>query len=175
MKTSTYFLVIFLILFYGCKKDETARTWGTHTIDNLRYNENSTYAVHGFNFAKAAVVSTESQPGPDFTVDVNSNYLIFMSNNQNPSFYRFGEYTDESQTKIAFANLKDFTFEQALDIAGPVLPNQIWIFKTGRDTYAKIRIVSTKLEKRENLGRTIDFCECTFEWVYQPDGSLTFP
>jgi hypothetical protein len=174
MKTSTYILFVFLLFFYGCKK-EPSRTWGTHTVDNLRYNENSTYAVHGFSFSKAAIVSTESQPGPDFTVDVNSNYLIFMTNNQSPSFYKYGEYTDEAQTKIAFVNLKSFTFNQAIDIAGPVLPNQIWIYKSGRDTYAKMRIVSTKLEKRENLGQMIDYGECTFEWVYQPDGSLTFP
>ncbi|MGE5406894.1 MAG: hypothetical protein ACM3NR_04195 [Methanosarcina sp.] len=176
MKTSAYILFAFLLLLNGCKKD-SIRTSGSATINNLRYNENSTYAVHGFSFSKASIVSTESQPGPDITVDINSNYLIFMSNNLNPSFFKYDEYTSEGLAGVAFRtlDLNAFTFSQPSAIGGPILPNQIWIYKSGKDTYAKIRIISTKIEKRENLGQMIDFGECTFEWAYQPDGSLTFP
>jgi hypothetical protein len=174
MKTHFYIIPLILIAFFGCKKDPI-KTSGSETINNLRYNENSTYAVHGFSFAKASIVSTEAQPGPDITVDVNSNYLIFMSNNLNPSFFLFGEYTNDGAAKVAFETLTTFTFSQPVAIAGPVLPNQIWIYKSGKDTYAKLRIISTKLEQKENLGQMIDYGECTFEWAYQPDGSLTFP
>ena len=37
--------------------------------------------------------------------------------------------------------------------------------------YAKIRIIEVKGELREG----IPHAECTFEWVFQSDGSTTFP
>jgi len=50
-------------------------------------------------------------------------------------------------------------------------PNQIWLYRSGTERYAKIRIISTKLD----ITKDPDYAECTFEWVYQPDGTLTFP
>jgi hypothetical protein len=49
--------------------------------------------------------------------------------------------------------------------------NQIWIYRSGSENYSKFRIISTKSEP----GNMRDYAECTFEWVYQPDGTLTFP
>jgi hypothetical protein len=56
-------------------------------------------------------------------------------------------------------------------MADPVTENQVWIYRSGNEKYAKIRIISTVNEIRENL----PFGECRFEWLYQPDGSKTFP
>ena len=56
-------------------------------------------------------------------------------------------------------------------MADPVIANQVWVYRTGTETYAKIRIISTVNETRDDL----PYGECTFEWVYQPDGSTTFP
>ena len=56
-------------------------------------------------------------------------------------------------------------------MADPINANQVWVYRTGTETYAKIRIISTVNEIRDDM----PYGECTFEWVYQPDGSLTFP
>jgi hypothetical protein len=54
--------------------------------------------------------------------------------------------------------------------ADSLKPNQVWLYKSGNDHFSKLRIVSTVSEVRNNW----NYAECTFEWVYQPDGTLTF-
>jgi hypothetical protein len=64
------------------------------------------------------------------------------------------------------------------DFADPVKPNQVWIYRSQGEKYAKIRIISTVNERRKDtsaLRDSVDYAECTFEWVYQPDGTITFP
>jgi hypothetical protein len=56
-------------------------------------------------------------------------------------------------------------------MADPIKDNQVWIYKSGTETYTKFRIISTVNETRSN----VPYGECTFQWVYQPDGSTTFP
>ena len=46
-----------------------------------------------------------------------------------------------------------------------------YIENSGKMNNTKIRIVSTVNETRES----VPYGECTFQWVYQPDGSSTFP
>jgi hypothetical protein len=88
-----------------------------------------------------------------------------------PSFYKAGEFADETAAKSAFDNFKTVSVSQWLDIADPVLPNQVWIYKSGTEHYAKIRIISTINETRQ----TVPYGEISFQWVYQTDGSSTFP
>lgn len=114
-------------------------------------------------------------PGPDITIYVNQDNtpfrLTLQSNNLNPSFFRIGDYADEAAAKTAFDNLKTVPAAQWTDMADPIAPNQVWIYRSGDEKYAKIRIVSTKNEVRQ----LIPYGECTFQWVFQPDGSTTFP
>ncbi|HLN55676.1 MAG TPA: hypothetical protein VK207_06775 [Bacteroidales bacterium] len=177
MKQLIYIAAIVVIALSGCKKDEEkAPVSGTHTINNLRYQEKSTYALHGFTFSTGQEVSTESTPGPDIIIDtLNGTTLIFQANNLLPSFSKAGEYPNETAAKEAFNNLKSVTASQWIDFSSAVLPNQIWIYRSGAKNYTKIRTISTLIEKRQNLGKTINYGECTFEWVHQPDGSLIFP
>ncbi len=99
--------------------------------------------------------------------------LLFMTDNLKDSFYNAGEYPDAVSAKTAFDNLKSATVPAASweGLASPLKVNQIWIYRTGQDTYAKIRIISLIGEIRNG----IDYAKCTFEWEYQPDGTLTFP
>jgi hypothetical protein len=71
----------------------------------------------------------------------------------------------------AFDNLKSVSVTQWYDMADSVNANEIWIYKSGTDDYTKFRIISTVNETRQSVA----YGECTFQWVYQPDGSLTFP
>jgi hypothetical protein len=168
------FLTIFSILI-GCTKKEPTRTSGIDTIDNTTHFS-TTYFQYGFSFSGANLVATYPGPGPDITLVVNFNdmgtpRLTLQSENMLPSFFKAGEFADETAAKSAFENLKTVSVAQWLDIADPVLPNQVWIYKSGTEHYAKIRIISTINETRQ----TVPYGEISFQWVYQTDGSSTFP
>ena len=174
MKKVTYILLFFLSVFAACTKPEPIRTSGIDTIDNTIY-KTSGYFAYGFSFDKANLITTNANPGPDLILFINTDNLVsrltFQVNSLNPSFYKSGDYADEAAAMAAFDNLKTVSVTQWLDMADPILPNQVWIYRSGGDKYAKIRIISTKNEMRLN----IPYGECTFQWVYQTDGSLTFP
>jgi len=170
--TSFIFLALFSFLA-ACTKVEPTPTSGTNTIDNTTY-QTTTYFVYGFSFSKAKLVATYPDPGPDITVYVNIDNLPYrltlQSNTPKPSFYKVGDYADEDAAKSAFNNLKTVTVSLWQDMADPITANQVWIYRSGADKYAKIRIISTINELRQ----LINYGECSFQWVYQPDGTLTF-
>ena len=174
MKQLSFILLSAVLFLASCEKEDKARTSGTDTIDNTTY-QSTTYYVYGFSFSQGKIVSTMNNPGPDITVYVNKDNspyrLTLQSNNLNPSFYKAGDYADEAAAKTAFDNLKTVPSVQWTDMADPIAPNQVWIYRSGDEKYTKIRIVSTVNEARQ----LISYGECTFQWVHQPDGSVTFP
>jgi len=174
MKRASYLLLIIFALLFSCKKDDTPRTSGTDTIDNTLYGTGPYYA-NGFSFSKAVKLSTLEDPGPDIVMYVNIDdpvsRLTLQANNLKPSFFKVGDFADEGAAKSAFDNLKTVPIAQWTDMADPISDNQVWIYRSGSEHYTKIRIINTVNEIRD----IIPFGECTFEWVYQPDGSLTFP
>ena len=169
------FIILFLLsAFSGCKKAETIRTSGTDTIDNTVYQDATYYAL-GFSFSQAKKISNLSDPGPDITLYLNQDNpalprLTLVVNNFKPSFYKAGDFPDEVSAIASYNNLKTIGAYQWVDMADPIKANQVWVYRTGRDQYAKFRIISTKNEVRNNL----PYGECTFEWVFQADGSSTF-
>ena len=173
-------LIIFLSIFpvfAGCKKENTPPLSGTVTIDNNLYGDSqSGYYAFGFSFVLAKKVSTVDNLPPDITIDNDGTLanLILQANNKNNSFYKVGEFADAASAQQAFNNLTSLSVPQSADWtawAYSIKSNQIWIYRSGSEHYTKFRIVSTKSQS----GDPRDFAECTFEWVYQPDGSLTFP
>ena len=150
---------------------------GTITINNEAADEN--YNVYGFYVPtgeKLKNLSTKENLitiQPDFAVDYTVRKLFFSDNNLNNSFSRFGQYSDASVATNAFNNLTSFSVSQWLELGDSIKANQIWLYKTGEEKYAKIRIIGTFTEKRS--GMPFPYAECTFEWVYQPDGTQTFP
>jgi hypothetical protein len=165
-------LGLLLIMPVSCKKDSTADTKGTVTIDNTT-QLGQTYYVYGFLFSQGKKVPTSGNPQPDITVDNDGTQLLLMANNLKNSFYKAGEYPDATSAKTAYGNLKSATINDTdwTGIAYGIASNQIWIYRSGTNNYAKFRIISTVAEVR--AGR--NYAECTFEWEYQPDGTLTFP
>jgi hypothetical protein len=170
---STLLIVFFssLILQVSCTKDEPPPTSGTVTIDNTR-TLGQTYYVYGFLFSEAKKVSTLDNPPPDITIDSDGTNLLLMANNLNNSFYKEGEYINASSAEVAYDNLKSATVSQSQweGLAYPLKSHQVWIYRSGTTHYAKFRIISTINEVRGGK----DYAECTFEWEYQPDGTLTF-
>lgn len=166
-------LILTLLLAGSCKKDETPDTSGTVTIDNTTTLGTTTYYVYGFLFSEGIKVTTRDNPPPDITVDSDGTSILLMANNLKDSFYKAGEYNDAASAKTAFDNLKSATISenQWEGLASPLMENQIWIYRSGTSRYAKMRIISTRTEP----GDVKPFAECTIEWEYQPDGTLTFP
>ncbi len=154
----------------SCKKDKNPPTSGIATINNTR-EFSTTYYVYGFLFREAKLVSTLEKPPPDITVDTDGTDLLFQANNLKDSFYKFGEYNDGTSAKTAFDNLTTANVTQWDGLAYPIRPHQVWIYRSGTEHYAKIRIISIIAEVRSGN----NYAECTFEWVYQPDGTPTFP
>ena len=109
---------------------------------------------------------------PDFDVDFSVRKLFLTVNNFKASFSKFGEYGSEQAAVSAFESLKSFTVPSFTDIADIIAPNQVWLFRTADDRYAKIRTISTFSQKKDDM--TIPYCECKLEWVFQPDGTATF-
>jgi hypothetical protein len=173
MRKSILILTAFILLMHSCKKEDTIATSGIVTLDNtLAFNPGTqAYYAYGFLFSQAEKVSTLSTPAPDITVDSDGTNIFLGTNSFKNSFYLSSEYSDEAPAKTAFDNLQSVSVTQWFGLASPLKPHQIWIYRSGTEHYAKIRIISTVSEVRDYL----DYAECTFEWVYQPDGSLTVP
>jgi hypothetical protein len=172
MKKFLLILLLLLNFLAGCKKHDTPLS-GTVTIDNNLYGTGPYYA-YGFSFVMAKTLSTlDKNPAPDISVDNGDipGVLILQANNYLESFYKEGEYPDAATAEQAFKNLASAQVTQWKAMGEQIKSNQIWIYRSGTENYTKFRIISTKYETR--IPR--DFVECTFEWVYQPDGSLTFP
>ena len=171
-KTISIAFILFLLL-PSCDKKDDPDVSGTVTINNeLTLDPKlQTYIGYGFLFSKAKLVSNIDTPPPDIILYRDGTIISLEANNLKSSFFKYGEYADLSSAKNAFDNLTSANITQWNDSATPVKSNQVWVYRSGTEHYAKIRIISTLLGTRG----TFEFAECTFEWIYQPDGSLTFP
>jgi hypothetical protein len=174
MKNTALILIVVITFLQGCTKKEPTRTSGIDTIDNITHFS-TTYFNYGFSFSSAKLLSTNLNPGPDITLYVNAGNvppsLTLQTNNLKPSFYKLDDYADEASAKTAFDNLKTVSVSQWLDMADPIVANQVWIYRSGSDIFTKFRIISIVNETRQS----VPYGECTFQWITQPDGSSTFP
>ncbi len=175
MKKCYLVFLMMLVVMPGCKKDQSKLS-GTETINNTLYGSGPYYA-YGFSFSLGKQLSTQGTPVPDMTLivdaDINNNIrrIMLQSENFMNSFYKFGEYATAEQAQQAYAGLTTANVTQWAGLADTVRANQVWLFRTESEHYAKFRIISTVAELRNNIA----YGECTFDWAYQPDGTLTFP
>ena len=176
MKKVCTILFIATLALSGCKKNDSPKLFGTDTINNTLYGTGPYYAL-GFSFTSAKQLSTLHSPAPDITieadiaVDGSIRKIFFSSGNFDNSFYLFGTYSNVTDATQAFKSLTSFMDPQWNAIGDAVAANQVWLFKTSGGRYVKIRVISTVEENRNST----PYAETSFEWVYQPDGSLTFP
>jgi hypothetical protein len=160
----------------GCKKDKATPNSGTITINNELTGSGPYYAT-GFSVPTGRVVSFINSPldvitiQEDHDINMNVRQLLFVCENSNNSFFKYGEYTDGASAKTAFDNLKAFTADLWTATGDTVRANQIWLFRTFYVKYAKFRVISTAT----GPGTVYPHVECTFEWVFQPDGTKIFP
>ena len=173
MKQSIAAIFSLMLILTGCDGDDKSPKYsGTVTIDNSLYGTGPYYAI-GFNFALAEKISSTSTPKPDVILESGGSPDLYILQTQ-PGINGFslaGEYSDETAARQAFNSLTSPVVNNWEDWANPVKENQVWVYRSATEHYAKIRIISTFSEERDSR----IYAECTFEWVYQPDGSLTFP
>jgi hypothetical protein len=178
MKRISLVILLILIAVPGCKKKNDNKYSGTVTIDNELFGSGPYYG-YGFSVPTGEKLSTLSNPLnlitllADFDINYTITKMYFSSSNYNNSFYRFAKYNDESSAIQAFRNLTSFQNPQWTELGDSVQANQIWLYRTSDERYAKIRVISTYSETRVNM--PFPYAECTFEWVFQPDGTQTFP
>ena len=170
-------ILLTLLTVVACRRDESVPLRGTITIDSRLYGTGPYNAI-GFTFLTASLTPTNRTPQPDILVLAETNVAgdvtgVFLSTSAFlPSFLKHGDYTDAASSITAFNNLTEANpAGNWLDLAIPVETNEVWVFRTRDEKYAKIRIIEVKGELREG----IPHAECTFEWVFQSDGSTTFP
>lgn len=175
MKRTLFIFSAVLLMLLGCTKVEPVRTKGIDTIESTIYQSSATYYVNGFSFSLAKQVSNITSPRPDISLIVDSYSsparLTLQTDNFKPSFFKIGDYADEASAIAAFDDLLSVVNPQWTEMADPVTDNQVWVYRTGSEKFVKFRIVSTVNEIRS----TIPYGECTFQWLYQPDGSAIFP
>lgn len=177
MKRSVLTGLFIFLLLTSCNKDDSPDTSGTVTINN-EASFGNTWFINGFSITTGEKVSTENDPLDVITImGTKDNSILkcyFDTRNYISSFFLYGQYDDEATCKGAFKNLVTINLPlQWTSIGDNLKENQIWLFRTSNENYAKIRIISTIV--RESTTLTFPYAECTFEWVYQPDGTLTFP
>jgi hypothetical protein len=177
MRKSLFLILIVSFLMHtSCTKDEIPVS-GNQTIETTLYGSGPYYA-YGFSFSQGKEISTLDDPGPDITlladVDIDGKTirrLMLQTENLKNSFNKYGTYPDASSAEAAFNNLTSANVTQWVEWVDTLKVNQLWIFRTGEEHYAKFRIINTLAEQRNGTA----YGECTFEWDYQPDGTLTFP
>ncbi len=186
MKRNVLIISVLILAFSGCKKNNEISQSGTETIETTLTFDNTSQSYYsmGFSFSLGQKISTLSDPGPDITliadVDVDGitiRRLIIQTESFENSFYKYGEYSSASLAESAYKGLTSATVSQWSEQVDTVKANQVWIFRTSPDNdvlnmhYAKFRIISTVAEMKSG----IPYGACTFEWAYQPNGTLTFP
>jgi len=177
---SFIFVICLLIILQGCNKKGNQQDSGTVTINNQLNNPQSAPFIYGFSVTEGKLVSTLSDPLNVITIMADGDtashvirQLYLSSSGLYNSFYKYGQYGSRTDADDVFNNLKSFDTDLWYETADSVLPNQIWIYRTSDEKYAKIEITATASQIRKDMA--YPFGECTFRWVYQPDGTKLFP
>lgn len=168
--------LVLMLLFTGCGRDDQKNS-GTITLTSELYDAGSYYYALGLSFDEAKEVPTlPDQYRADITVQAGSltaegpAVAYLSANTLNPPFALAGEYASESEAKNAFNGLKSPGAVTWIDLATPLKANQVWVVRSRDNKYAKLRIISVTLATTPQL-----LANCRFDWVYQPDGTATFP
>lgn len=166
-----------MLVFSGCGGEEQ-QTSGTITLTNELYDGGSYYYAMGLSFDEAKEVPTLPDANrADITlmagaVTTGGPVLPFLSaNTLDPPFALVSNHITAAESVSAFRALKTVGSYTWINLAVPISTNQVWVVKTRDGTYAKLRIVSLTLD----TSVTPAFATCKLEWVWQPDGSATFP
>ncbi len=167
-----------MLMLAGCEKKDQQKVSGTITLTNELFSADSYYYALGLSFDEAKAVPTlPDQYRADISlmagaVSTGGPVVAFLTvNTLKPSFALMGTYGSAGDAKKAFDALKTVGSVSYVDLAAPLEANQIWIVKTRDFKFAKLRIIEVVINTADNPV----FASCKLEWVWQPDGTATFP
>lgn len=170
-------VAVLTVLLTSCEKEPGQLSAGEFTIDNTLYGQVQYYAI-GFSFEQGRKLKTTDVPGPDITVHARTGAggvtegAYLDTPNLMESFALAGEF-DTGPGAAAFfdelTEIEPLLYDWVLSADGIKL-NQVWLFKTREDNYARFMIKDLVLEDDEGEA----YAELTAEWVIQADGSNTF-
>ncbi|MFO7574728.1 MAG: hypothetical protein R6W67_06185 [Bacteroidales bacterium] len=180
MNRISIILLFGLLALVSCKREEDNRK-GEAVIDNRLYESELSYYAMGFHFVTASLTRTDGSPFPDITLIAETGaggVITSVVFNGPPAlnsfpFSLYGSYQNENAAVAAFDDIKsfevsDFTWSE---LGRLVAENQIWLYRSTESRYAKLVVLEVITEERDGL----PYAECSFRWVYQPDGTATFP
>ena len=164
-----------MLFLAGCEGEDVPYS-GTITLDNVLYESGSYYYALGLSFEEGKAVPTLPDANRYDIVVPPGNEPSLSANTFEPAFALMGEYDSESDAKNAFNALTDVGSASYINIASPLKNNQVWVVRTrdrndNKFRYAKIRTIQVTMD----ITADPDYASCKLEWVYQPDGSATFP
>ncbi len=174
-------MILMLILsVVSCGKEEVPLR-GTVTLSSkILPSDLSFYAV-GFNFTTARFSRTDQTPFPQIVLRADtdvSGLITAVSFNGDTGFAYSpfaleGSYGTAAEASAAFNALNDIDPSDYVwsEMGRPVTVNQVWLFRTRDERYARMRILAVS----EIYSEDAPYAECRFEWVFQPDGSTSFP
>jgi len=167
-----YAIALMFIVLTSCERggeDNKELLSGSATINNTLTFDAGTqsYNLYGFSFSEGALVSILT--GSDYiTVGCSDSVVNIQTDSYTNSFFLYGEYGDATQAENGFNGLLATSVATWEEWAHPVAGNQVWLFRTGEKNYAKFWVKNITITESNKV-------ECTFEWAYQPNGTLTFP
>jgi hypothetical protein len=164
-----------MLLLPGCD-DEDVPYSGTITLDNVLYESGSYYYALGLSFEEGIAVPTLPDAKRYDIIVPPGNEPLLSANTLEEAFALMGEYSSETDAKNAFKALTAVGSASYIAMASPLKNNQVWVVRTrdrndNKFRYAKIRTIEVTLDTTADP----DYASCKLEWVYQPDGSATFP
>jgi hypothetical protein len=176
MKGIITFFLISIILLVSCQKEKPVPVSGEVTMNSTLYGTGPYYVI-GFSFSQGRLIEYRDGNVPDITIlpktDVSGNVInAFLDTpNVNPSFSLTAAFDSEDEASSFFADYLEVADNGYVSLADPILPYQIWTFKTGTGNFVKLMI--RKLDTRTE--NQVAIAEVVFRYVYQPDGSTIFP
>jgi hypothetical protein len=177
MKKLAPFIVIFL--FAACEKDkEIAKTSGEVILSSQIKGNASSYYVEGFLLEQAKTISFNitSSPVPDLVleniVDLQGNVVgaNLTSPQNDAAFYKAGEFVSLAEAEAFYNNLTDAGSHIYNPTADAIAANQVYIFQSRGNKFAKLLIKSYKIVPSASS----DFVEINLKWSYQPSGEKAF-
>lgn len=174
-------LIITLSLFViaACSKDEeSAKTNGEVVLSSQIMGDATNYYVEGFSFENAKKVNYNltSATIPDLvlenSLDISGDVTgANLASPQNETaFFKAGEFATLQEAEIFFNNLAEAGTNVYAPTANNIAANQVYIFQSRSNKFAKILIKEYKLVP----GVMNDHVQATIDWVYQPNGEKLF-
>jgi len=176
MRPAVILALAVILMLTACEEKETPVS-GTITLTNELYDAGDHYYALGLSLDEAkAVPYYQGEDRADTWLNAGSveggPVVAYLdANTLNPPFALIGTYDTAGDASNAFDGLKSVGSVSYVELASPLEENQVWLFKTRDFKYAKFRIINLSLDTSGDS----PYASCTLEWVYQPDGSATFP